>query len=232
MDSLDSFIDSSGTNWRVLGTREGGMGEVLLIWDGEQRLCAAKTFKAETLATVASLSERFIQEARVWLDLGQHENIVEAYCVEVIHGRPFLFLELMPGGSVAERLAVSPQGLMLCDVLRFAVNVCDGMSVAVRRGLSAHRDLKPANCLLTEDGVVKVTDFGLAQWSVGPSFQSARLNTGSVNAGMRLTITGEIMGTPVHGAGAFSRRASGRLALRHLRARRHALSDVYRSPSL
>lgn len=46
---------------------------------------------------------------------------------------------------------------------RFAIQFCDGMSYAFSRGIQAHWDIKPQNCLITEDKILKVTDFGLAK---------------------------------------------------------------------
>jgi len=51
----------------------------------------------------------------------------------------------------------------LPQVLRFAMQFCDGMQHALSKGIKAHRDIKPGNCLITEEGVLKVTDFGLAK---------------------------------------------------------------------
>ena len=198
MEPLTSFIDSLGIHWRILGTREGGMGEVLLLWDGEQRLCAAKSFKADALSATATLSERFVQEARVWLDLRQHQNIVEAYCIEIVGGRPFIFLEFVDGGSLASLLAERPEGLGFENVLRFGADICEGMAFAVSCGLSAHRDLKPANCLLTEDGTVKVSDFGLALWRIESGTSWNPGSVGSSAAGSRLTLAGGVLGTPAY----------------------------------
>jgi tetratricopeptide (TPR) repeat protein len=174
------------------------MGEVLFLWDGDQRLCAAKTFKDGTLSAVASLSERFVHEARVWLDLRRHQNIVEAYCIEIIRGRPFVFLEFVAGGSLANRIAGAPQGLELEHVLRFAADICEGMAFAASCGLSAHRDLKPANCLLTEDGNVKVTDFGLALWPKEPGTSWNHEVAGATVVCSRLTLADGFLGTPAY----------------------------------
>lgn len=57
----------------------------------------------------------------------------------------------------------------LPQVLRFAIQFCDGMIHVLSKGIKAHRDIKPQNCLITHDGTLKVTDFGLAslaQWEL------------------------------------------------------------------
>src|SRR5262249_18894626 len=90
----------------------------------------------------------------------QHPNIVQIFEVGEHEGNPYCALEYCGGGSLARKLAATPQppteAARLAEVLARAVEVAHGRRVV-------HRDLKPANVLLTEDGQLKVADFGLAK---------------------------------------------------------------------
>ena len=95
------------------------------------------------------------------MQLGEHPNVVHAYSVEVIEGRPYVVLELIQGGDL-NRWIGTPR-LDLRRALRFGFQFCVGMEHALRQGLHCHRDIKPGNLLITEDGTLKITDFGLAR---------------------------------------------------------------------
>jgi tetratricopeptide (TPR) repeat protein len=108
----------------------------------------------------------------------RHPNIMQIYDIGEVAGLPFVSLELLEGGDLDDRLGGTPQpgrsGSELVATLARAVHVAHQAGII-------HRDLKPANILFTEDGVPKITDFGLAK----------RLESDS-----RQTETGQIMGTP------------------------------------
>ena len=97
----------------------------------------------------------------MWVQLGDHPNVVRAYSVEVIEGRPYVVLELVQGGDL-NRWIGTPR-LDLRQALRFGFQFCVGMEHALRQGLHCHRDIKPGNLLIAEDGTLKITDFGLAR---------------------------------------------------------------------
>jgi WD40 repeat protein/tRNA A-37 threonylcarbamoyl transferase component Bud32 len=120
---------------------------------------------------------RFRREAEAVAQL-QHPGIVQIYEVGEQDGLPFFSLELIEGGSLADKLAGMPlppgEAAALLEPLARAVQA------AHERGI-IHRDLKPANVLLTAAGAPKVTDFGLAK---------------RVEVGGNLTATGAVLGTP------------------------------------
>lgn len=120
---------------------------------------------------------RFLAKAQAVAGL-HHPNIVMIYEVGEHQGLPFFSLELCSGGSLHARLTGTPQQPA------WAAQVVEQMARAVDyahvRGI-VHRDLKPHSALLGEDGVPKITDFGLAKCREGAS---------------GLTATGAVMGTP------------------------------------
>src|SRR5262249_29152123 len=108
----------------------------------------------------------------------QHPNIVQVYEVGEQDGLPYFSLEYVDGGSLFAKVAGTPQPAR--EGAKTVQALAQAMDYAHRRGIM-HRDLKPANVLLTNDGVPKITDFGLAKRFDEDASQ---------------TRTGAILGTP------------------------------------
>jgi tetratricopeptide (TPR) repeat protein len=150
--------------WEIFNILEGGAGVVYIVYDHAFRESfAAKTFRDEIFARSPLIAARFEREALAWVKLDIHPNIAEARMVENIENKPFLFLEYVSGGDLAAWIGTPRLTEDLSQVLQFAVQFCDGMIHALKKGIRAHRDIKPRNCLITADGILKVTDFGLAK---------------------------------------------------------------------
>jgi tetratricopeptide (TPR) repeat protein len=150
--------------WEIFNILGGGAGVVYIVYDHAFRESfAAKTFRDEIFARSPLIAARFEREAQAWVKLDIHPNIAEARMVEKIENKPFLFLEYVSGGDLASWIGTPRLTEDLSQVLLFAVQFCDGMIHALKKGIRAHRDIKPRNCLITTDGVLKVTDFGLAK---------------------------------------------------------------------
>ena len=150
--------------WEIHKTLQGGVGVVYIVYDhqfGEP--FAAKTFQDEIFECNPDIAARFTQEALAWIKLDAHPNITRARMVERIEGKPFLFLEYVSGGDLGAWIGTPRLTEDLPQVLRFAIHLCDGMTHALSKGIRVHRDIKPRNCLITQDGTLKVTDFGLAK---------------------------------------------------------------------
>jgi serine/threonine protein kinase len=161
--------------YQVFDIHAGGMGLVFVVYDHEglpgQRVLALKTLKPKCFASSRAVA-RFVGECRTWVQLDRHPNIVRAQAVHLIGGQPFVFLELVTGGSL--RSWIGTARLDLPQALRFGAQFCLGMEHAARKGLHCHRDIKPENLLITEGGTLKVTDFGLAKISdVRPTYGAA-----------------------------------------------------------
>lgn len=179
-----------------------GMGVVYIVED-EGRLYAVKTFQRRFARELAFI-ERFIREARTWMLIGFHPNIVHAYRVEIIDAIPYLFMEYIPGDALgrhtlSEHLRQGPMPLR--QVLDFALQFCEGMAHAVRAvpGL-VHRDIKPDNVLVRPDGTLKITDFGLVRAQGDDDTALAALaRTAMENPGKQhLTEVGSVFGTPAY----------------------------------
>lgn len=156
--------------WEVGAVLPGAMGMVLRLTDPSTGArFAAKTPRIEEGVTDATL-RRFETEARTWLSLGHHENVVEAFFYErlVWRGveRPFLFLEWVDGPALDALLRAEGR-FAVPAALDVMTGIAWGMSHAHGDGREGsrivHRDLKPDNVFLTRDRVVKVADFGIAR---------------------------------------------------------------------
>jgi serine/threonine protein kinase len=112
------------------------------------------------------LVQRLLQEARIQNILGrQHEGIVTCYEPIEMDGRPGLVLEFVPGHAVTDLL--EDEGpLDVSEAVDIAQQSLAALAFAHSHGV-VHRDVKPENILLTHEGVVKLTDFGVARAAVG-----------------------------------------------------------------
>ncbi|MCP4348017.1 MAG: serine/threonine protein kinase [Desulfobacterales bacterium] len=154
---------------RILGGfGKSGMGIVYIVYDHKWHVVfAAKTFQDEVFKQNPQIAEHFIQEAHAWINLDIHQNITRMHFFHRIKDKPFLFMEYVSRtdsrADLSKWIGTPRLTEDLPQVLHFGIQFCDGMSHALSKGIKAHRDIKPENCLITEDGTLKVTDFGLAK---------------------------------------------------------------------
>jgi WD40 repeat protein len=144
---------------------KGGMGVVYRVHHRQWNIdLAVKTPLPEALQKAGSL-ENFLREAQAWVDLGLHPHIVTCYYVRRLGEMPRVFAECMEGGSLKNwmedgRLYAGGEQEALKRILDCAIQFAWGLGYAHEKGL-VHQDVKPANALMTPDGMLKVTDFGL-----------------------------------------------------------------------
>ncbi|WP_433934513.1 protein kinase [Sorangium cellulosum] len=135
---------------------QGAMGQVYLAEDQLlNRLVAIKFIAAESPSVDAR--ERFFVEARAVARLS-HPNVVAVHRVGEVQRRPFLVSEYVRGQSLNAIAKPVPSR----RALEIAIDLARGVAAAHRRGV-LHRDIKPANAVVSEEGTVKVLDFGLAE---------------------------------------------------------------------
>ena len=157
----------------ILGTYEvkerlgrGGFGTVYRVhhntWNIDLAVKRALNLSEGSKAT-------FINEAEKWIDMGLHPHIIACYYVRNIDGFPHTFAELAEGGSLQDwiegkgfSLYKGDEGQILARILDIAIQFSWGLQYAHEQGL-IHQDVKPQNALMTPEGILKVTDFGLAK---------------------------------------------------------------------
>jgi tetratricopeptide (TPR) repeat protein len=148
--------------YEVYDIKTGGIGVVYIVYDHDHGIpYALKTLQDRYLSNPLAVN-RLTQEAEVWLRLGRHPNIVNVVCVDQIDDQPYIVLECIVGPSLREALSRGP--LARRTVLIYAIQFCRGMVHAQEKIPEfAHLDIKPENCMVTQDGVLKVTDFSLSR---------------------------------------------------------------------
>lgn len=150
---------------------KGGMGEVYRARDTKLKREVAIKILPEEFSRDFDRVSRFQREAEVLASLN-HPNIAAIHNIEEITGSRFLVLELVEGETLADRIARGP--IPVEEALAIANGIREALEAAHEKGV-IHRDLKPANVKLTQDGKVKVLDFGLAR-AMQASPQSASLS--------------------------------------------------------
>ncbi len=137
----------------------GGMGEVYRARDTRlKREVAIKVLPASFSSDPQRL-HRFEQEA-IAAGALNHPNILAVYDIGQQDGSPYIVSELLDGATLRERLRSGP--LPIRKAVDYAQQIASGLAAAHDRGI-VHRDLKPENVFVTNDGRVKILDFGLAK---------------------------------------------------------------------
>jgi serine/threonine protein kinase len=169
---------------RELG--RGGMGRVYLARD-------TKLGRRVAIKFITTPSERFIAEARATAAC-THENIVVIHEVDTFRNQPYMVLEYVEGHPLTKLLKSGP--VAPARVIEICSAVARGLKRAHDLGI-VHRDLKFDNILITNDGQVKILDFGLAKPVTATSLvRSPKFEEVSTTADSNLTQEGRFIGTP------------------------------------
>jgi len=154
----------------------GGMGIVYRGRDTVIGRPVAVKMLVSDVDTSTEARERFFREARAAGQL-THRNVITIYDFGEESGRAYIVMELLTGESLAGLLTRQDR-LSLEHQIEIMTRVCEGLAFAHSRGI-VHRDVKPANLFVTNDGQIKILDFGVARI-----------------ASSKLTRSGLIVGTP------------------------------------
>lgn len=175
MSLSDSKLDIP--NYRII--RHLGAGSMGVVYEAEQvnpgRRVAIKLLGE--LDDDPEIAARFRREAEIIAKL-QHPNIVQVYQIGKAKKRPFLVLEYLGGGSLADRFL--DQDFELTKAIGWIADIARGIHHAHTLNI-VHRDLKPENVMFSETGIPKIMDFGLARF---------------VGMGSAMTRKGQVIGTP------------------------------------
>ncbi len=160
--SLD-FLGRTLGRYRIIDKiGEGGMGEVYRATDTDLGRDVAIKVLPEGFTRDPERMARFKREAQVLASLN-HPNIATIHGIEETEGIRYLVLELVGGETLRSRLEKGP--VQLKAVVRLAAQIAEGLAKAHEAGI-VHRDLKPDNLMLTDEGFIKILDFGLAKTTV------------------------------------------------------------------
>jgi Tol biopolymer transport system component len=163
----------------------GGMGEVYRARDERLKRDVAIKVLPATFSADADRLRRFEQEAQAAGGLN-HPNITAVHDLGTHEGAPYIVTELLEGETLRARL--SGGAISVRKAIDYAVQIAKGLAAAHEKGI-IHRDLKPENLFLTNDGRVKILDFGLAKLTQAEAQSGPQTNLPTA------TEPGVVMGT-------------------------------------
>jgi serine/threonine protein kinase/sugar lactone lactonase YvrE len=178
----------------------GGMGEVYRARDTRLGRMVALKVLPHAFTRDRSRLARFEREARTLASLN-HPAIATIHGIEESEGVRALVLELVEGGTLADRLVgprTAGRGLSADEIVEIARQIADALDAAHERGI-VHRDLKPSNVGLTRSGMVKVLDFGIAKTTaidIEPGHEDVAHDVSAIT--VTATEAGAVLGTAAY----------------------------------
>jgi serine/threonine protein kinase/predicted Zn-dependent protease len=138
---------------------EGGMGVVYKAQDTKLDRIVALKFLPKHLLCDEEAKTRFAHEAKAASALN-HTNITTIYEIDEVEGECFICMEYIEGKSIKE--LIKQKMLSIEEILNISIQIAEGLNAAHKKGI-VHRDIKSDNIMLTDEGLVKIMDFGLAK---------------------------------------------------------------------
>ena len=156
-----SFVPGSRLGpYEIRGTLgAGGMGTVYRAHDPRLARDIALKILPDNVARDAESLARFTREARAVAALN-HPHIVTIHSTEDVDGLRFITMEVVEGRTLDQLIAAS--GVSLAQFFNVSIAIAEALAAAHQKQIT-HRDLKPGNVMVTDSGLVKVLDFGLAR---------------------------------------------------------------------
>jgi len=154
------MIGKTISHYRILEKLgEGGMGVVYKAQDTKLDRIVALKFLPKHLLCDEEAKTRFVHEAKAASALN-HNNITTIHDIDQVEDQCFISMEYIEGKSIKE--LVKEKTLSVKEILDIAIQVGEGLNAAHKKDI-IHRDIKSDNIMLTDEGVVKIMDFGLAK---------------------------------------------------------------------
>ncbi|MCH8033429.1 MAG: protein kinase, partial [Bacteroidetes bacterium] len=138
---------------------EGGMGVVYKAKDTKLKREVAIKFLPQFISSNKEERQRFEIEAQAAAALN-HPNIAHIYAIEETEDEMFIVMEFIDGIELKDKIKSGP--ISTDEIINIANQIAEGLDVAHKKGI-LHRDIKSSNIMITEDGKVKIMDFGLAK---------------------------------------------------------------------
>jgi serine/threonine protein kinase/Flp pilus assembly protein TadD len=155
---------------------EGGMGVVYKAQDIKLDRLVALKFLPPHLTSEPVEKERFIHEAKAASALN-HTNITTIYEIDEFEGQMFIVMEYCEGRTLKQM--IEKETLSIKKVLDIGIQVCEGLTTAHKKEI-VHRDIKSDNIMVTKEGHVKITDFGLAKLKGATKLTKTRSTLGTL----------------------------------------------------
>ncbi len=153
------MIGTTISHYKILEkVGEGGMGIVYKARDTKLDRLVALKFLPPSHSSSEIEKIRLLQEAKSAATLS-HPNICTIHEIGEDNGEPFIVMEFLTGRSLRSLMSAGP--IATLEAVKIALHVAEGLTAAHAKGI-IHRDIKPENIVITEDGVAKIADFGLA----------------------------------------------------------------------
>ncbi len=157
---MNSNIGDRIGDYEIIGILgAGGMGRVYKVRNAISDRIEAMKVLLPDLANVPELADRFMREIKVLAGL-EHPNIAALRTAQRVDNQLVMVMEMVEGQTLEDKLKAGP--IPVAEAMDYVTQVLSALSYAHQRGV-IHRDIKPANMMVTEGGVVKLMDFGIAK---------------------------------------------------------------------